>query len=95
MFWTCVLCLVGNFGGRMLGQRLLKYSYTASALIFSYYALYVIVSRYREFMVAGADQQNIVMGRRPHHFSKGINEMTLIVKTQHYCRIKRINVSAK
>ncbi|RVU72268.1 hypothetical protein EKH82_24010 [Pantoea dispersa] len=52
MFWTCVLCLVGSFGGRMLGQRLLKYSYIASALIFSYFALYVIVSGYREFMVA-------------------------------------------
>jgi len=52
MFWTCVLCLVGSFGGKLLGQRLLKYSYIASALIFSYFALYVIVSGYREFMVA-------------------------------------------
>ena len=51
MFWTCVLCLVGSFGGRLLGQRLLKYSYIASALIFSYFALYVIVSGYREFMM--------------------------------------------
>jgi len=51
MFWTCVLCLVGSFGGKLLGQRLLRYSYIASALIFSYFALYVIVSGYREFMV--------------------------------------------
>lgn len=51
MFWTCVLCLVGSFGGKLLGQRLLKYSYIASALIFSYFALYVIVSGYQEFMV--------------------------------------------
>ncbi|HCB1333940.1 TPA: LysE family transporter [Klebsiella variicola subsp. variicola] len=51
MFWTCALCLVGSFGGRLLGQRLLKYSYIASALIFSYFALYVIVSGYREFMM--------------------------------------------
>lgn len=51
MFWTCVLCLVGSFGGRLLGQRLLKYSYIASSLIFSYFALYVIVSGYREFMM--------------------------------------------
>lgn len=51
IFWTCVLCMVGSFGGRLLGQRLLKYSYIASALIFSYFALYVIVSGYREFMV--------------------------------------------
>lgn len=64
----------------MLGQQLLKYSYTASALIFSYYALYAIVSGYREFMVAGADLQSIAMERRPYYFAKGINEMTLIVK---------------
>ncbi|MFH8136277.1 LysE family transporter [Pantoea osteomyelitidis] len=51
MFWTCVLCLVGSFGGKLLGHRLLKYSYIASALLFSYFALYVIVSGYREFMV--------------------------------------------
>lgn len=51
MFWTFVLCLVGSFGGRLLGQRLLKYSYIVSALIFSYFALYVIVSGYREFMM--------------------------------------------
>lgn len=52
IFWTCVLCLVGCFGGRLLGHRLLKYSYIASALIFSYFALYVIISGYREFIVA-------------------------------------------
>lgn len=52
MLWTCVLCLVGSFGGKLLGHRLLKYSYIASAFIFSYFALYVIVSGYREFMVA-------------------------------------------
>jgi len=51
IFWTCVLCLVGSFGGKLLGQRLLKYSYIASALIFSYFAVYVIVSGYREFMM--------------------------------------------
>lgn len=52
MCWTCVLCLVGSFGGKLLGQRLLKYSFIASAIIFSYFALYVIVSGYREFIVA-------------------------------------------
>ncbi len=50
VFWTCVLCLVGSFGGKLLGHRLLKYSYIASAIIFSYFALYVIVSGYREFI---------------------------------------------
>ncbi|KAA5974473.1 MULTISPECIES: LysE family translocator [unclassified Pantoea] len=52
MFWTCVLCLVGSFGGKLLGQRLLKYSFIASAIIFSYFAVYVIMSGYREFIVA-------------------------------------------
>lgn len=50
--WTGILCLVGSFGGKLLGHRLLKYSYFASALIFSYFAIYVIVSGYREFIVA-------------------------------------------
>lgn len=52
IFWTCVLCLVGSFGGRLLGNRLLKYSYIASAMIFSYFAIYVIASGYREFIAA-------------------------------------------
>jgi L-lysine exporter family protein LysE/ArgO len=51
VFWTCVLCLVGSFGGKLLGHRLLKYSYVASALIFSYFAFYVIVSGYSEFIM--------------------------------------------
>ncbi|WP_058960272.1 LysE family translocator [Type-E symbiont of Plautia stali] len=49
--WTCVLCLVGSMGGKLLGQRLLKYSYLASALIFCYFAAYVMVSGYREFVL--------------------------------------------
>ncbi len=50
--WTCVLCSVGSFGGKVLGSRMLKYSYIASAFIFSYFAIYVIVSGYREFIAA-------------------------------------------
>ncbi len=50
--WTCVMCAVGSLGGRLLGNRLLKYSYIASALIFSYFAFYVIASGYREFIAA-------------------------------------------
>jgi L-lysine exporter family protein LysE/ArgO len=37
-------------GGKLLGERLLKYSYLASALIFCYFAVYVIWSGYREFV---------------------------------------------
>ncbi|MFS2225887.1 LysE family translocator [Pantoea sp. B65] len=51
VFWTCVLCLVGSFGGKLLGARLLKYSSIASAAIFSYFAVYVILSGYREFIL--------------------------------------------
>jgi L-lysine exporter family protein LysE/ArgO len=50
VFWTCVVCLVGSVGGKLLGPRLLHYSYIASAVIFSYFAVYVIVSGYREFI---------------------------------------------
>lgn len=52
VFWTCVLCLVGSMGGKLLGQRLLKYSHLASALIFCYFAIYVIGSGYREFILS-------------------------------------------
>ncbi|NIE51887.1 LysE family translocator [Pantoea sp. Ap-870] len=48
--WTCVICLIGSMGGKLLGERLLKYSYLASALIFCYFAVYVIWSGYREFV---------------------------------------------
>ncbi|UIL50706.1 MULTISPECIES: LysE family translocator [Pantoea] len=51
VIWTGVLCLVGHLGGRTLGQRLLKYCAIASAIIFSYFAIIVIVSGYREFML--------------------------------------------
>lgn len=52
VFWTCILCLAGSFGGKLLGHRLLKYSYIASALIFCYFAIYVIASGYREFITS-------------------------------------------
>lgn len=50
VLWTCVICLIGSMGGKLLGERLLKYSYLASALIFCYFAVYVIWSGYREFV---------------------------------------------
>ncbi|CAK6500177.1 hypothetical protein PANPA_00102 (plasmid) [Pantoea sp. Nvir] len=51
LFWTCMVCLVGSVGGKLPGHRLLKYSYIASAGIFTCFALYVIVSGYREFIL--------------------------------------------
>ena len=37
---------------RLLGDRLLTWSYLASAAIFCYFAVYVILSGYREFILA-------------------------------------------
>lgn len=49
LFWAAVLCGVGSFGGKVLGENLLRYSYMASAVIFAYFSVYVMVSGYREF----------------------------------------------
>ncbi|MBU9848337.1 LysE family translocator [Rahnella ecdela] len=51
VFWTVVICSVGSLGGKMLGTKMLRYSYMASAVIFSYFALYVVITGYREFIV--------------------------------------------
>jgi len=48
--WSVMLCAVGSIGGRMLGAKMLRWSYIASAAIFCYFAGYVIVSGYREFI---------------------------------------------
>ena len=41
---------MGSVGGRMLGAKMLRWSYIASAVIFCYFAGYVILSGYREFI---------------------------------------------
>ncbi|WP_449434411.1 GyrI-like domain-containing protein [Pseudomonas putida] len=43
---------IASHGGRLLGDRLLTWSYLLSAGIFCYFAVYVIVSGYREFILA-------------------------------------------
>jgi PAS domain-containing protein len=48
--------LIGH-GGKLLGDKLLRYSYMASAAIFCYFAVYVILSGYNEFVGAGAVEQ--------------------------------------
>ncbi|MFG1174731.1 LysE family translocator [Erwiniaceae bacterium CAU 1747] len=48
--WTVVLCTIGSLGGRMLGNKMLRWSYIVSAVIFCYFAGYVIISGYREFI---------------------------------------------
>lgn len=52
IFWTLVLCTVAYHGGRLLGERLMKYTYIASALIFAYFAIYVVITGYAEFVGA-------------------------------------------
>ena len=52
LVWSAGLCGVASHGGRLLGDRLLTWSYLASAAIFCYFAVYVIVSGYREFILA-------------------------------------------
>lgn len=51
VLWCAVLCLVASQGGKLLGDRLLRYSYLASAAIFCYFAVYVIGSGYAEFIL--------------------------------------------
>ncbi|GAB7532513.1 LysE family transporter [Pseudomonas sp. 3A(2025)] len=48
--WSFALCALAHQGGRLLGERMLKWSYIASALIFAYFAVYVVVTGYMEFI---------------------------------------------
>jgi len=50
LVWCIGLCGIASHGGRLLGDRLLTWSYLLSAAIFCYFAVYVIVSGYREFV---------------------------------------------
>lgn len=54
VLWCMAVCGVASHGGRLLGERLLTWSYLASAAIFCYFAVYVILSGYREFILAPA-----------------------------------------
>ncbi|MGJ7549179.1 LysE family translocator [Pseudomonas alloputida] len=52
MVWCMGICGIASHGGRLLGDRLLTWSYLLSAAIFCYFAVYVIISGYREFILA-------------------------------------------
>jgi L-lysine exporter family protein LysE/ArgO len=53
--WCLALCAIASQGGKLLGARLLKVSYLISAGIFVWFAVFVITSGYREFIIgAGA-----------------------------------------
>jgi L-lysine exporter family protein LysE/ArgO len=57
LLWSAGLCFAASHGGKLLGDKLLRYSYMASAAIFCYFAVYVIVSGYNEFVGSGAADQ--------------------------------------
>jgi L-lysine exporter family protein LysE/ArgO len=57
LVWTMGLCLAATQGGKLLGDKLLRYSYLASAAIFCYFAVYVILSGYQEFIVGAASAE--------------------------------------
>ncbi|MFJ4144806.1 LysE family translocator [Pseudomonas sp. NPDC089734] len=48
--WSIVLCALAHQGGRIMGEKMLKWSYIASALIFAYFTLYVVITGYIEFV---------------------------------------------
>ena len=50
IFWALVLCTLAYQGGRLLGEKMVRFSYLASALIFAYFACYVIYQGYVEFV---------------------------------------------
>jgi L-lysine exporter family protein LysE/ArgO len=52
ILWCVTLCFAASHGGKLLGDKLLRYSYMASAAIFCYFAVYVILSGYNEFVGA-------------------------------------------
>ena len=54
LVWCLSLCGIASHGGRLLGDRLLTWSYLLSSAIFCYFAVYVIVSGYREFIIASS-----------------------------------------
>lgn len=54
VLWCVALCTIASHGGKLLGARLLKYSYLASAGIFIWFAVFVITSGYREFILGAA-----------------------------------------
>lgn len=45
-----VLCFIASQGGRVLGEKLLKYSCFASSAIFAYFSGYVIITGYSELL---------------------------------------------
>ncbi|GFM54158.1 membrane protein [Pseudomonas cichorii] len=48
--WSITLCALAHQGGRLMGEKMLKWSYIASALIFAYFTLYVVITGYMEFV---------------------------------------------
>ncbi|MCF5468180.1 LysE family translocator [Pseudomonas syringae] len=54
--WSISICALAHQGGRFMGERILRWSYIASALIFAYFTLYVVISGYMEFVATAPVQ---------------------------------------
>lgn len=52
VLWSVALCGLAHQGGRFMGERMLRWAYIASAVIFAYFTLYVVVTGYMEFVAA-------------------------------------------
>lgn len=48
--WSVALCALAHQGGQFMGERMLRWAYIASALIFAYFTLYVVITGYLEFV---------------------------------------------
>lgn len=51
LMWCAVLCMLAHKGGQWMGDKLLKYCYIASALLFAYFAWQVIGDGYRTLIL--------------------------------------------
>jgi L-lysine exporter family protein LysE/ArgO len=51
LLWSALLCALAYKGGQWIGEKLLKYCYIASALLFAYFAWQVIGDGYRTLIL--------------------------------------------
>jgi len=52
LIWTLGLCFVGHNSGKLAGQKILKYCYVGSAILFAYFAYKVILEGYENLWLA-------------------------------------------
>ncbi|MEG5263798.1 LysE family transporter [Pseudomonas sp. JDS28PS106] len=54
ILWSVALCALAHQGGRFMGERMLRWAYIASAAIFAWFTVYVVISGYMEFVAGQA-----------------------------------------